>query len=64
MKMRFHGIVSTDCIQMSAISDNYNLSEALKLSINADPDMLIFSNQQSPIWQNPADIIDLIYTPV
>lgn len=63
-EMRFQGIVSTDCMQMSAISDNYSLSEALKLSINAGADMLIFSNQHSPVWQNPADIIDLIYAHV
>lgn len=41
-----------------------SLSEALKLSINAGADMLIFSNQQSPVWQNPADVIDLIYAHV
>lgn len=63
-EMGFQGIVSTDCMQMSAISDNYSLSEALKLSINAGADMLIFSNQHSPVWQNPADIIDLIYAHV
>ncbi|WP_158380013.1 glycoside hydrolase family 3 N-terminal domain-containing protein [Candidatus Williamhamiltonella defendens] len=44
-EMRSKGIISTDCIQMSAIADNYNLSEALKLSINSDPDILVFSNQ-------------------
>nr|WP_217450888.1 glycoside hydrolase family 3 N-terminal domain-containing protein [Candidatus Hamiltonella defensa] len=63
-EMGFQGIVSTDCMQMSAIADNYSLSEALKLSINAGADMLIFSNQQSPVWQNPADVIDLIYAHV
>lgn len=60
----FQGIVCTDCMQMKAIADNYSLSEALKLSINAGADMLIFSNQQSPIWQNPAAVIELIYAHV
>lgn len=62
-EMGFKGIVITDCMQMRAIADNYSLSEALKLSINAGADMLIFSNQ-SLIWQKPADVIDLIYAHV
>ncbi|HGJ5881893.1 glycoside hydrolase family 3 N-terminal domain-containing protein [Arsenophonus sp.] len=63
-EMGFQGIVSTDCMQMGAIADNYRLGEALKLSINAGADMLIFSNQQFPVWQNPAAVIDLIYAHV
>ncbi|EFL92554.1 glycosyl hydrolase domain-containing hypothetical protein [Candidatus Regiella insecticola LSR1] len=68
-KIRFQGIVVSDCMQMKAIQDNYTLEEALELSINAGVNMLIFghpsvSNQPAEDWQNPEAIIDLIYRAV
>lgn len=43
--MGFDGVVISDDLQMQAISNHYSLDEALRLTINAGADMLIFGNQ-------------------
>lgn len=40
----YQGVVVSDDMQMSAITKYYGLEEALKLSLNAGVDMLIFAN--------------------
>lgn len=42
--LAFRGLIISDAMDMKAITDNYGLEEALKLSINAGCDILIFSN--------------------
>ena len=41
----FSGIIISDDMQMKAISKNYDLDTALRLSINAGVDVLLFGNQ-------------------
>ena len=54
----FDGIVISDDLQMYAISREYSLKDALRLTINAGADMLIFGNQ---LGQHTAtEIIDCI----
>lgn len=43
-KLGFDGVVITDDMTMGAITNNYGLKEAIKLSINAGCDMLLFAN--------------------
>ncbi|MCD6039716.1 MAG: nagZ 2 [Gammaproteobacteria bacterium] len=59
--LHFEGVVVTDDMQMKAITDNYGLSEAVTLAVNAGADMLIFGNQLVPIPQDPQEIVDIIY---
>jgi len=47
-KMKYHGVVITDDLQMNAISKHYKLRETIKLAINAGDDILLFGNQLSP----------------
>lgn len=47
-KLKFHGVVITDDLQMGAISKKYSLSETLRLAINASDDILLFGNQLDP----------------
>jgi len=63
-KLNFDGVVVTDDMQMKAIADHYGLKEAIKLAINAGVDILIFGNQLSLTWQDPQEIIDIIYQSV
>ena len=54
----FDGIVISDDLQMHAISTQYSLEDALRLTINAGADMLIFGNQ---LGQHTAtEVIDCI----
>lgn len=41
----FDGVIITDDLQMQAISHHYSLEDALRLTINAGSDMIIFGNQ-------------------
>ncbi len=57
-KIGFDGVIISDDLQMQAISDHYNLSEALRLTINAGADMFIFANQLGNI--TATEIIDCV----
>lgn len=63
-KMKFQGVVVSDDMQMKAITDNYGLADAIRLSINAGTDILVFGNQLVPTPQDPSEIIDIIYSDV
>jgi beta-N-acetylhexosaminidase len=56
--MGFDGIIISDDLQMHAISHHYSLEEALRLTINAGADMLIFGNQYGN--HSAFEIIDAI----
>jgi len=43
-KLKFDGVVFTDDMQMFAITKNYGLEQAIKLTINAGVDIMTFSN--------------------
>ena len=59
-QLNFNGVIITDDMQMKAISENYELGNALVLAINAGADMLIFGNNLTVKPQNPKDLIDII----
>lgn len=61
-KMHFTGVIITDDMQMLAIRDNYGLTQAITLAINAGADMLMFANQLTPNEpdQDPKELIDII----
>lgn len=59
-QLHFKGVIITDDMQMKAISDNYELGQALALAINAGADMLMFGNNLSVPQQNPTQVIDII----
>lgn len=63
-KLNFTGVVVTDDMQMKAITDNYDVAEAVRLAVNAGADILVFGNQLTPVPQDPQQIIDLIYSDV
>ncbi|RXK87804.1 glycoside hydrolase family 3 [Chlorobaculum sp. 24CR] len=46
-KLGFRGVVVSDDMQMKAIADRYGLEEAIRLSIDAGVDILIFGNNVS-----------------
>jgi beta-N-acetylhexosaminidase len=46
--MNYNGVIFSDDMQMFAISKNYGLENAIKLSINAGVDVLLFGNQVNP----------------
>ena len=56
--LKFNGVIVSDDLQMQAISNNYSLDEALRLTINAGADMLIFGNQLGNI--SASELIDHI----
>lgn len=47
--MGYDGIIISDDLQMQAIADHYSVDEALRLTINAGADMIIFANQLDSI---------------
>lgn len=57
-KIGFNGVIVSDDLQMQAISDHYSLNDALRLTINAGADMLIFANQLGQI--TATEVIDHI----
>lgn len=44
-KLGFDGVIVSDDLQMQAISHHYSIDDALRMTINAGADMLIFGNQ-------------------
>jgi beta-N-acetylhexosaminidase len=57
-RIGFDGVIISDDLQMKAISDHYSAEEALKLTINAGADMVIFANQLGSI--SATTVIDTI----
>jgi beta-N-acetylhexosaminidase len=57
-RIGFEGIVISDDLQMYAISRQYSLKDALRLTINAGADMLIFGNQLGS--HTATEVIDCI----
>ncbi len=57
-KMGFEGVIISDDLQMQAISNHYSLEDALRLTINAGADMVIFANQLDYI--TATDVVDCI----
>ena len=57
-KLGFDGVIISDDLQMQAIANHYSLDDALRLTINAGADMLIFANQLGDISAN--EVIDRI----
>jgi beta-N-acetylhexosaminidase len=63
-KMKFNGVIVSDDLQMKAITENYNLRDAVRLAVNAGEDILVFGNQLVPTVQDPQKIVDMIYDDV
>ena len=59
-KIGFKGVIITDDLQMSAITDKFGLVETIILAINAGTDMLLFGNSLVPRFQDPAEIIEIV----
>lgn len=59
-QMGYEGIIVTDDMQMHAISQHYSLNEALKQSIMAGADMLIYGNQMGDV--SATELVDRIET--
>jgi beta-N-acetylhexosaminidase len=57
-ELGFDGVIISDDLQMSAISQQVSVEEALRLTINAGADMIIFANQLGDI--SATEVIDLI----
>ena len=57
-KIGFDGVIISDDLQMNAISNHFSIEEALRLTINAGADMLIFANQLDTI--SATVVIDII----
>lgn len=56
--MGYEGVIISDDLQMQAISHHFSLEEALRLTINAGADMMIFGNQLGCI--SAPEVIDVI----
>ena len=59
-KLGYRGVVISDDMQMGAISKHYELEDAIRLSINAGVDMLLFGNQLDP--SNEVSLAELVGT--
>lgn len=57
-KLGFDGVIVSDDLQMQAISNHYTVDDALRLTINAGADMVIFGNQLGSI--TATEVIDRI----
>lgn len=57
-KIGFKGVIISDDLQMQAISNHYSIDEALRLTINAGADMVIFGNQLGTI--TGTEVVDRI----
>ncbi len=57
-KLGFEGVIVSDDLQMQAISQHYSIDDALRLTINAGADMLIYGNQLGNI--GATEVIDRI----
>jgi beta-N-acetylhexosaminidase len=58
--LNYDGVVISDDMQMGAISKEYGLEEAIKLSINAGVDMIMFANNVPDSDLVTADIVHKI----
>ena len=57
--MGFEGVVITDALDMSAITDNFTDEDVLKLTINAGADMLILPGvKDTDLFQRNKDMVD------
>lgn len=62
-KLKFDGVLITDDLQMSAISNHYDLKTTLTLAINSGVNLLLFANQLAkPI--SLKEIVNTVYTQV
>lgn len=59
-QLNFDGVIITDDMQMDAIDQYFGVKESVILAVNAGADMLIFGNQLSEKFEDPAAIIDII----
>lgn len=57
-KMGYDGVIVSDDLQMQAISAHFSIEEALRMTINAGADMLIFGNQLG--CHSATDVVDHI----
>ncbi|WP_019217267.1 glycoside hydrolase family 3 protein [Legionella tunisiensis] len=57
-ELGFDGVIISDDLQMHAISKHYSVDDALRLTINAGADMIIFANQLGEI--TATEVIDRI----
>ncbi len=48
-KLKFNGVLFSDCLEMAAISENFNLREIVELSVNAGVDVMSVSHSQGKI---------------
>ena len=62
-QLNFDGVVITDDLQMKAITEVYGTREAIRLTINAGTDILMFGNQLSA-HRTPSQIVNMIYKDV
>jgi beta-N-acetylhexosaminidase len=63
-QLGFEGVIVSDCMQMDAIKKHYSLREAVIKAIHAGVDILVFSNQLVPYFQDPKEIIEIILSEI
>ena len=61
-KMKYHGLIISDDMQMKAISEHYSTKEAVTLAINAGVDILLFGHQLTQITTD--EIVNTIFEQV
>jgi beta-N-acetylhexosaminidase len=61
-KMHYKGLIVSDDLQMSAISQHYTLKQTVTLAINAGVDILLFGNQLASY--NVDEIVETIFKQV
>ena len=61
-KMGFNGVILTDDMYMQGIVDNYNIAEAIILTINAGADILVMGNNITTGFEpdRPFHVVDII----
>lgn len=52
-ELNFDGVITTDAVNMKALSDNYSIEEICNYSINAGVDMILMPD-------NPIEVVDII----
>lgn len=57
-ELGFNGVIISDDLQMQAISHHYSIDDALRMTINAGADMVIFGNQLGEI--TATEVVDRI----
>ena len=60
--MGFNGVILTDDMYMQGIVDNYNIAEAIILTINAGADILVMGNNITTGFEpdRPFHVVDII----